>query len=75
MSQEKVTVYNSVMIDLNKQTRISRMASIMVFVGVVPALSFYIGLEYMLTRHMVEAAEVSVEPVIHPVVTCPDANE
>jgi hypothetical protein len=63
------------MIDLNKQTRISRMASIMLFVGIVPALSFYIGLEYMLTRHMVEAAEVNVEPVVHPVVKCPEESQ
>ncbi len=51
------------------------MASIMLSVDVVPALSFYIGLEYMLTRHMVEAAEVNVEPVLHPEVICPDADQ
>lgn len=51
------------MIDFTHPTKLSRMASIIAFVGIIPALSFYVGLEYMLTQHMVVSAQESVAPV------------
>lgn len=51
------------MIDFTKPTKFSKIASIIAFVGILPALSFYVGLEYMLTQHMVIAAEEDIVPV------------
>jgi hypothetical protein len=51
------------MIDFTHQTSLSRIVSIIVFIGLVPALSFYVGFEYMLTKHMVEAADQNVVAV------------
>src|SRR6185295_18676352 len=52
-------------IEWNKVTWYSKLGAIMLFIGVVPALTFYIGMQYQAVKDIQTAVPVSIPLSLH----------
>ncbi len=51
----------------NSVTWYSKIAALILFVGIIPILGFYVGMQYQITRHMlIEAALAQKQPTLLP---------